>query len=66
MNELIRNYFLICKKKHELPRGKEAKYKLGADHKGAAQRMSRPALGFNYATPQYLRVPKEYYYEKHQ
>jgi hypothetical protein len=57
---------LIFFTKHELPRGKEAKYKLGADHKGAAQRMSRPPLGFGKSTPKYLRVPKEYYYEKHQ
>lgn len=52
--------------KHALPRGKDAKFKLGADHKGAAQRMSRPRLGFGKSTPGYLRVPKEYYYEGHQ
>ena len=52
--------------KHELPRGKEAKFKIGADHKGQAQRMSRPRLGFSKSTPGYLRVPKEYYYEGHQ
>jgi len=49
-----------------LPRGKEAKFKLGADHKGQAQRMSRPRLGFSKSTPGYLRIPKEYYYEGHQ
>ncbi|CAF0739587.1 unnamed protein product [Brachionus calyciflorus] len=53
------------KKQHALPRGKDAKFKLGADHKGAAQRMSRPRLGFGKSTPGYLRVPKEYYYEGH-
>lgn len=52
-------------KTHELPRGKEAKFKVGADHKGQAQRMSRPRLGFSKSTPGYLRVPKEYYYEGH-
>lgn len=52
--------------KHELPRGKEAKFKIGADHKGQAQRMSRPRLGFSKSTPAYLRIPKEYYYEGHQ
>ncbi len=49
-----------------LPRGKDAKFKLGADHKGQAERMSRPRLGFAKSTPGYLRVPKEYYYEGHQ
>ncbi len=48
-----------------MPRGKDAKFKLGADHKGAAQRMSRPRLGFGKSTPSYLRVPKENYYEGH-
>jgi large subunit ribosomal protein L15 len=59
-------YAKLRKKKHELPRGKEAEFKLGADHKGAAQRMSRPRLGFEYSTPGYLRVPKENYYKGHQ
>lgn len=53
------------KAQHKLPRGKDAKYKLGADHKGQAERMSRPRIGFAKSTPGYLRVPKEYYYEGH-
>jgi len=53
------------KKQHLLPRGKEAKFKLGADHKGQAERMSRPRLGFAKSTSGYLRIPKEYYYEGH-
>lgn len=53
------------KAKHALPRGKDAKFKLGANHKGQAERMSRPRLGFAKATPTYLRIPKEHYYEGH-
>jgi hypothetical protein len=52
--------------KHALPRGKDAEYKLGANHKGAAERMSRPRLGFGKSTPGYLKIPKEYYYQGHQ
>jgi len=53
-------------KKHALPRGKDAKFKLGANHKGQAERMSRPRLGFAKSTPGYLRIPKEHYYAGHQ
>lgn len=53
------------KAQHGLPRGKDAKYKLGANHKGQAERMSRPRIGFGKTTPGYLRIPKEYYYEGH-
>lgn len=52
--------------KHLLPRGKDAKFKLGANHKGQAERMSRPRIGFGKTTPGYLRIPKEHYYEGHQ
>lgn len=55
----------LRQKMHALPRGKDAKFKLGADHKGAAQRMARPRLGFGVSTPGYLRIPKEYYYDGH-
>lgn len=58
----LREAALARKKKKELPRGKDANYKLGADHKGAAQRMSRPRLGFTYGGQNYLKIPKEYYY----
>ena len=51
--------------KHELPRGKDAVFKLGSD-KNAANKMSRPRLGYSKTTPDYLRVPKEYYYQGHQ
>lgn len=50
---------------HLLPRGKDAKFKLGANHKGQAERMSRPRIGFGKTTPGYLRIPKEHYYEGH-
>jgi hypothetical protein len=53
-------------KQHLLPRGKDAKYKLGANHKGMIERMSRPRIGFGRSTPSYLRVPREYYYQDHQ
>lgn len=50
---------------HALPRGKDAKFKLGANHMGQAERMSRPRIGFAKSTPGYLRIPKEYYYAGH-
>ena len=56
---------IIYSNKHALPRGKDAKFKLGSDH-AAANKMSRPRLGFAKTTPGYLRIPKEHYYEGHQ
>lgn len=53
------------KAQHARPRGKDAQFKLGANHKGQAERMSRPRIGFAKTTPGYLRIPKEHYYEGH-